>query len=142
MPKVISRSAVSSSTDAQPTPSSATNLRVYYCLCGDFILVIEKSLASLPRRKTDNAIIIRAQDSEGHKAKIFKLNARPAIEPVLIERDGGHEKQYRFSCARCSLNIGYQTSPTQPPFLYILPGALSQIQGQVPPEAFDGENAT
>ncbi|KAH6915331.1 hypothetical protein BKA70DRAFT_1258678 [Coprinopsis sp. MPI-PUGE-AT-0042] len=142
MPKVVSRSAVSSSTDAQPTASSATNLRVYYCICGEFILVIEKSLAALPRRKTDNAIIIQAQDDELGKAKVFKLNAKPA-EPVILERDGGHERQYRFLCPRCSLPIGYQTSPPpvkSAPYLYILAGALSQVQGQVPPDAFDGEN--
>ncbi|KAG2013525.1 hypothetical protein CC2G_010425 [Coprinopsis cinerea AmutBmut pab1-1] len=142
MPKVVSRSAVSSSTDAQPTASSATNLRVYYCICGEFILVIEKSLASLPRRKTDNAIIIQSQDNDVGKAKVFKLNANPS-DPILLERNGSHERQYRFICPRCSLPIGYQTAPPpvkSVPYLYILPGALSQAQGQVPPDAFDGEN--
>ncbi|TEB35622.1 hypothetical protein FA13DRAFT_1728464 [Coprinellus micaceus] len=142
MPKVVSRSAVSSSTDAQPTASSEAALRVYYCMCGEFVLVIDKSLTSLPRRKTDNAIIVRAQDSNDGKARVFKLNAKP-IEPILIEREGGHEHQYRFQCSRCSLTIGYQTSPPpvkSAPFLYILSGALSQVQGQVPQDAFDGEN--
>jgi len=60
-----------------------------------------------------------------------------------IDRPGGHEKRYRFHCPRCSLKIGYQSSP--PPvkaadFLYILSGALTQMQGQIPPDAFDGEN--
>ncbi|TFY65642.1 hypothetical protein EVG20_g5455 [Dentipellis fragilis] len=109
MPKVISRSAVSSSNDARPTASSAAALRVYYCICGEFIvspaqtlilrsktklngeldsgaqLVIDKSLSSLPRRETDGAIIIRSQDSDGEKAKVFKLNATPS-DPVLVER--------------------------------------------------------
>ncbi|KAF4619312.1 hypothetical protein D9613_005335 [Agrocybe pediades] len=142
MPKVVSRSAVSSSTDAQPTASSAASLRVYYCICGEFILVIDKSLATLPRRKTDNAIIIRSKDSGDEKARVFKLNA-VAEQPILLERAGGHEKQYRFHCPRCSLKIGYQTEPPpvkNAPFLYIISGALTQMQGQVPPDAFDGEN--
>ncbi|THH12537.1 hypothetical protein EW146_g7601 [Bondarzewia mesenterica] len=142
MPKVISRSAVSSSTDAQPTASSATALRVYYCICGEFVLVIDKTLASLPQRKTDGAIIIRSQDADGEKARIFKLNAKPS-DPVLVERSqGGHERQYRFRCPRCTLFIGYQSSPPpvkSAPFLYILKGALTQAQGQIPPEAFDGD---
>ncbi|KAF8897659.1 hypothetical protein BD779DRAFT_1491984 [Infundibulicybe gibba] len=142
MPKVVSRSAVSSSTDAQPTASSAAALRVYYCICGEFILVIDKNLATLPRRKTDNAIVVRSQDTEIAKARVFKLNAVNS-DPILIERLGGHERQYRFLCPRCSLPIGYQTAPPpvkSAPFLYILPGALTQMQGQVPQDAFDGED--
>ncbi|KAF5344084.1 hypothetical protein D9758_008831 [Tetrapyrgos nigripes] len=121
MPKVVSRAAVSSSTDAQPTASSAAALRVYYCICGEFILVLDASLSALPRRKTDNATIIRCEDSPNAKARVFKLNAAPS-DPILIERDGGHE-----------LKSG--------PFLYILPGALTQMQGQVPQGAFDGEDS-
>lgn len=73
---------------------------------------------------------------------------RRAILSLLIpnlknSRQGGHERQYKFHCPRCSLPIGYQSSP--PPvksalFLYIVTGALTQMQGQVPQGAFDGEN--
>ncbi|KAF8076524.1 hypothetical protein FPV67DRAFT_1558977 [Lyophyllum atratum] len=139
MPKVVSRSAVSSSTDAQPTASSAAALRVYYCICGEFILVIDKSLATLPRRKTDNAIIMRTQDSDAGKARIFKLNAVSG-EPILLERQGGHERQFRFHCPRCSLAVGYQSLPPpvkSAPFFYILAGALTQNQGQIPQDALD-----
>ncbi|KAM6495778.1 hypothetical protein JOM56_008484 [Amanita muscaria] len=141
MPKVVSRSAVSSSTDAQPTASSAASLRVYYCICGEFILVIDKNLAALPRRKTDNAIIIRAQETDTAKARTFKLNVT-INDPILLQRQNGHEKQYRFLCTRCSLPVGYQCSPLpikSAPFVYIFPGALTQIQGQVPTDAFDME---
>jgi hypothetical protein len=48
-------------------------------------LVIDKSLATLPRRKTDNSIIIRSADSQAGKARVFKLNA-VAEEPILLER--------------------------------------------------------
>ncbi|PCH41127.1 hypothetical protein WOLCODRAFT_137206 [Wolfiporia cocos MD-104 SS10] len=141
MPKVVSRSAVSSSTDARPTASSVAALRVYYCICGEFILVIDKSLTSLPRRKTDDAVVIRCQDSELGKARVFKLNATEQ-EPLLVERPNGHERQYRFHCPRCNLPVAYQTTPPpvkSAPFLYIFKGALSQIQGQVPPDAFEDE---
>ncbi|KAI0796310.1 hypothetical protein BC629DRAFT_1286477 [Irpex lacteus] len=142
MPKVVSRSAVSSSTDAQPTASSTAALRVYYCICGEFILVIDKSLASLPKRQTDGSTVIRSQDDGAIKARVFKLNATPK-DPVLIERQNGHERQYRFHCPRCDLVIGYQSTPPpvkSGPFLYVLKGALSQVQGQVPPDAFEDEN--
>ncbi|KAI0939225.1 hypothetical protein AcW1_004324 [Taiwanofungus camphoratus] len=111
-------------------------------MCGEFILVIDKSLASLPRRETDGAVVIRSQDSELGKARIFKLNAT-AKEPILVERQGGHERQYRFHCPRCTLPVAYQSTPPpvkSGPFVYIFKGALSQIQGQVPPDAFEDEN--
>ncbi|KAH9951663.1 hypothetical protein B0H21DRAFT_684646 [Amylocystis lapponica] len=141
MPKVVSRSAVSSSADAQPTASSTAALRVYYCICGEFVLVIDKSLASLPRRTTDGAVVIRSQDSEQGKAKVFKLNAT-AKDPVLVERQEGHERQYRFHCPRCNLPVAYQSTPPpvkSGPFVYVFKGALSQIQGQVPPDAFEDD---
>jgi hypothetical protein len=40
MPKIVSRSAVSTSTEAAPTESSTAALRVYYCICGEFIVSI------------------------------------------------------------------------------------------------------
>lgn len=77
---------------------------------------------------------MRSQDSDsGEKARVFKLNANPG-EPILLERcvsrskrpfsrphpsstaftlttlwhhrQGGHERQFRFHCPRCTLPIG------------------------------------
>ncbi|KIK68023.1 hypothetical protein GYMLUDRAFT_155108, partial [Collybiopsis luxurians FD-317 M1] len=112
------------------------------CICGEFILVIDCSLAALPRRQTDEATIIRCQASESVPARVFKLNAT-ASEPVLLERNGGHERQYRFHCPRCMLPIAYQSTPPpvkSGPFLYIFPGALTQMQGQLPQGALDDDN--
>jgi hypothetical protein len=47
--------------------------------------VIDKSLSSLPRRKTDNSFVIRCQSSDLVPARVFKLNA-VAGDAVLIER--------------------------------------------------------
>ncbi|KAK0191136.1 hypothetical protein F5146DRAFT_1103293 [Armillaria mellea] len=130
MPKVVSRSAVSSSTDAQPTASSAASLRVYCAL----MLVIDKSLTALPKRKTDGAIVVRSQDSDDAKARVFKLNANLS-DPVLVERQGGHERQYRFLCPRCTLPVAYQSTPPPAksgPFIYLLPGALTQVARSSP----------
>ncbi|KAI9512207.1 hypothetical protein F5148DRAFT_973908 [Russula earlei] len=142
MPKVISRSAVSTSADARPTASSAAALKVYSLLTGTQILVIDAALSSLPRRQTDGAIIVRSQNKDGVKARAFKLNAQ-SCDPILIERSrGGHERQYRFQCPRCALPVGYQPNPppaTAGPFLYIFKGALTQVQGQLPQDAFDDE---
>ena len=48
-------------------------------------LVIDRNINALPRRKTDNAIIVRSKDTEQSKARVFKLNANPS-DPVLLER--------------------------------------------------------
>ena len=63
--------------------------------------------------------------------------------PLFYERlyrKGGLEKQYKYHCPRCTLTVGYQTST--PPaknaaYFYILHGALTQEQGNVPSDAFD-----
>ncbi|KAF7332034.1 hypothetical protein MKEN_00083700 [Mycena kentingensis (nom. inval.)] len=158
MPKIVAKSQVSSSSDGVPDKLVAnstdmqqrtlqrhpqlTSASTVHCICGEFNLVIDKSLSALPRRRTDAATIVPTRDSAVAKARIFKLNALPAPEPILVERQGGVERQYKFSCGRCTLPIAYQTTP--PPvkagaYLYVLHGSLSQVQGQIPPEAFDGE---
>jgi len=137
----VSRSAISSSSDAKLTASAAAALRVYYCLCGEFIVVMDKNLANLPRRRTDGAIILRSKDSGKTKAVVFKLNCTIG-DPVMIERSGRLERQHQFFCPRCKLLVGYQSTPPpikSGPFVYIHRGALTQIQGQLPPDAFDGE---
>lgn len=48
-------------------------------------LVIDKNLTALPRRRTDGAVVVRSQDVDDAKARVFKLNAMPK-DPVLIER--------------------------------------------------------
>ncbi|KAI6163045.1 hypothetical protein EDD17DRAFT_1570930 [Pisolithus thermaeus] len=104
-------------------------------------LVIEKSLAALPRRRTDGAYIIRCRENETGKAVVFKLNASTSAAPVLVKRSGAYERQYRFSCPRCNLLVGYQSTPLpvkSGPYLYILKGALTHAQGQIPKDAFEG----
>jgi len=141
MPKVISRAAVSSSTNAKPTASSVARLRTYYCICGEYLLVIDRDLRELPIRQTDEAIIIRSKDTETSKARIFKLNAMVG-QPVLIQRAEKYERQWRYSCPRCTLPVAYQTTlPTvKAPFVYIIRGSLSQHQGEVPADAFTCES--
>lgn len=62
------------------------------------------------------------------------------LRSQILARPDGLEKQYRFQCPRCSLVVAYQSyaPPAKAaPFLYVLHGALTQQQGQVPSDAFD-----
>ena len=112
MPKVVSRYTVSSSEQAKPSSTSRAVLRSYYCLCGDFTLVIQGKLDRLPRRKwvlahlvpadlvwtacqdatrakgrTDGSYIVRSRDSKDGKVpgRKFKLNATPG-DRYLLQR--------------------------------------------------------
>ncbi|KAK6908781.1 hypothetical protein V866_002373 [Kwoniella sp. B9012] len=148
MPKVYSRAVTSSSEQAGQTQSSRAVLRSYYCLCGDFVLVLQGKLDRLPRRKTDGAYIIRSKDGKDpikQPARKFKLNATPG-QRCLIKKKGSQELEIRqpFACSRCNTTIAYQTSPPPAgdgPFLYILKGSMTELQGRIPPDAFEGEEA-
>ncbi|RSH93456.1 hypothetical protein EHS25_007812 [Saitozyma podzolica] len=144
MPKVVTHAVVSSSEQAGLTASARAVLRSYYCLCGDFVLVIQGKLDRLPQRKTDGAYIIRSQPSSDGRipARKFKLNAVPG-QRCLIKRKGTQTLETRqlLNCGRCNSTVAYQSTP--PPvgdaaFVYVLRGAITELQGRVPPDAFDG----
>ncbi|EJU06223.1 hypothetical protein DACRYDRAFT_44504 [Dacryopinax primogenitus] len=137
MPKVVSRSAVSSSLGA--AASEGRPLRVYYCLCGEFILVSDKRLSLFPQRKTDDAYVVRAK---GADAPIFKFNVNDGGR-VFVKRPGGLELQYRFNCPRCELLVAYQTQSGaigQADYVYCVYGGLSELQGQSEVASFEGED--
>ncbi|WVR08167.1 hypothetical protein IAU60_005213 [Kwoniella sp. DSM 27419] len=147
MPKVYSRATISSSEQAGQTQSARAVLRSYYCLCGDFVLVLQGKLDRLPRRRTDGAYIIRSKagaDPDRQPARKYKLNAVPS-QRCLIKKKGTQDLEIRqpFSCARCNTTIAYQVAPPPAgdgPFLYILKGSMTELQGRVPPDAFEGED--
>jgi len=137
MPRVISRTAVSSSNAA--ASSDAHPLRVYYCLCGEFILVSDKPLSICAQRKTDDAYVMR---SKGTGAPIFKFNVNDAGS-AFVKRPDGLELQHRFICPRCELLVAYQTQAVpigQAEYVYCVYGALSEHQGRAGEAAFEGEN--
>ncbi|GAA5936826.1 uncharacterized protein JCM15063_000072 [Sporobolomyces koalae] len=146
--------------------SGAENLHVHYCLCGEFILVVDAPLASLPRRPADKSF---ALVNQGADKRVYKLNVSESnsslVKPqaagtgqtsgdmlsgggvgaagkegngVLALRDGQFEYQRRLYCTRCQLQIGYETVPGESKGVatFILPGALTDVQNKVPEEAF------
>ncbi|POY70736.1 putative NADH:ubiquinone reductase (H(+)-translocating) [Rhodotorula taiwanensis] len=139
-------------------------LHVNYCLCGEFILVIDAPLAACPRRPADGSF---ALVNSGPNPRIYKLNVAetgkdlvsPNIVPgenaaqaagaagksgngVLVNRDGGFEFQRRLFCPRCQLQVAYETRPGEGQkgdVTFVLPGALTDIQNRVPDEAFEAK---
>ncbi|KAI7881965.1 hypothetical protein K492DRAFT_236303 [Lichtheimia hyalospora FSU 10163] len=130
MPKIVSSSIVSSSDHLVQQDDQRSALHVYYCLCSEFILVIDADLRILPRRRTDNAIIV------SNTKRTYKLTAEPG-QTVVVQRKEGYEKQYRYHCPRCQLLIAYESTEDRKsgPYTYILEGALTEVQGSAPPNA-------
>ncbi|KAG2178018.1 hypothetical protein INT43_003271 [Umbelopsis isabellina] len=126
MPKIVSKSTVSSSDQQgnNDNNSNNTKLHVYYCLCSEFILVIDHDLQQLPKRHTDQSHIV------SNTARTFKLTADKG-QAVIIRREEGYEKQHRLCCPRCNLVVAYETTQQRRagPYTYILDGALSEQQG-------------
>lgn len=76
--------------------SDRTNaLNVYYCLCGEFALVCDRPLTTLPLRPLDHSRILRCLDSPPYsitgapqkvrKARVFKVSASQG-QPKFIKR--------------------------------------------------------
>lgn len=79
MPKIISSSVVSSSDHTTQQEQHSKTLYVYYCLCSEFLLVIDADLRQLPRRRTDNSFIV------SNTRRTYKLSAE-AGDCVLLKR--------------------------------------------------------
>ncbi|KAG0220166.1 hypothetical protein BGX33_007115 [Mortierella sp. NVP41] len=128
MPKIISNSIISSS-DHRDDPQG---LHSYYCLCSEFILVIDMELGQLPRRETDNAIILT------NATRMYKLHAIQTEAKIVKRGENLFEKQYRLHCPRCNLLIAYETTKHLKggPYTYVVQGALNEIQG-VPHEDWE-----
>jgi uncharacterized protein len=113
------RSAHVFTSDDAPDTATASAYNIYYCkFCGDHCLTTEASLASSPRRRTDNAHVI---DTAKH---VTKMKLSLAAKPVAVMRENGEvEVQYRYACG--AVPVGYSTSPDGSGLLYIFDGALS-----------------
>ncbi|SGY68231.1 BQ5605_C004g02867 [Microbotryum silenes-dioicae] len=135
---MIARGAVSQSKDeVDPVDSSLT---IYYCLCGEFVLVAQAQLANLPRRPSDQAYALRNQ---GDHRVVYKLNAEPGREilSTSVDPEKGstvYEYQRPLHCARCKLQVAYETIPGgKGDATFLLAGALTDSQGKIPEDAFE-----
>lgn len=80
------------------------NLVTYYCsLCGANALMTDTMLESMPRRKTDESIIVLV-------SKIYFKSFLRRDRLMVVKRDmNKYEKQYRFVCQECGVFIAYQS---------------------------------
>ncbi|TRY78538.1 hypothetical protein TCAL_04257 [Tigriopus californicus] len=127
MPKIISRSiavedkpgqrrpalhggAALSDDLSAPTglnaPAEDKPLHLYYCLCGQMALILDRPLEKLPFRSRDEA---RVLDPSKHTHKITLLESDETIH--LKRPEKGIETQYRFKCKGCNLPQFYRHDP-------------------------------
>lgn len=97
------------------------DLNVYYCaFAGTHALTLSADLATLPRRRTDGAIIVDT------KATGARLYVQDGGVNVVKRRGGRREVQHRVAVG--GVPIGYRAAADSP-LLYILPDALTAHGG-------------
>ncbi|RDD38673.1 UPF0428 protein CXorf56-like protein [Trichoplax sp. H2] len=124
MPKVVSRSIVCSDTrDQEEYSNKNATLFVYYCICGQMALIIDKKLTELPLRKLDHARVV---DKKKQECKMFCNDGKV----VILKRSDSHgEQQFRKCCIKCNLDLFYEHTEKDSPTLFILNGALIDSGG-------------
>ncbi|KAI8901998.1 hypothetical protein BC833DRAFT_521602 [Globomyces pollinis-pini] len=94
-----------------PSPSDS----VFHCLyCGEYVLTVDSTFDLLPKRPVDSSIVLDEDKLNVH------INMSP-IDPVIIKRASGFEKQLRYSCPGCQLPLAYHQGGR---YLYILQNAV------------------
>jgi hypothetical protein len=86
--------------------SNQPGLFQYYCsLCGFHVLVTDKNLAEVQRRRTDCALIIHRDI----KFQRYMAQGRK----IAVQRTLGYELQWRWNCKDCGIELAYQNDPHQ-----------------------------
>lgn len=148
MPKIISRSIAVDDTKNQKKTDQP--LHLYYCLCGQMALILDRLLEKLPLRERDGA---RVLDSTKHTHKITpefdeiiyirrnfpsegtaiddnhetKNDEEPDEEEKEIlrrKRVKNIEKQHRYKCKTCGLQLFYRHDATKQNVTFIIKDAV------------------
>lgn len=95
----------------------STPLHVYYCLCGQIVLIVDTVLTKLPVRPRDQATVI---DATKHAHKIQCENA----DEVYLKWKDGIEHQFRKRCKKCKLLLFYRHKADDTLTLFVIKGSV------------------
>jgi hypothetical protein len=96
------------------------NINVYYCICDEYLLIINNSLENLSRRRTDNSFIISSD---------YIINAREDENEIFVRIKGDSvERRKLFKCANCNLTVAYKCNGDN--VLYFLDESAVLKQGE------------
>jgi len=98
-------------------------LNLYYCLCGQMAVILDRKVEALPLRTKDGARVIDGS-KHAHKLKLL------FDEIVYIKRPEGVEKQHRYKCNGCNLQIFYRHDPDKD-ITFIFKGAIKSSAGGI-----------
>merc|ERR1719482_1510826 len=76
-----------------------------YCsICGELSITCDAEIKRMPRRSTDHAYAL-------DEAMYFHKKYANFGEKILLRRQNGVERQYRFYCKQCRQPFGYRPNP-------------------------------
>jgi len=104
MPKVITLRPLIFTNDKDKHQNDG--LKSFKCKnCDQICIITDAELYNIPKRKTDNAVILNlAQD-------MIKMRTEEKPDKVKIKREKGCEKQWQHACSRCGTVVAYQCQP-------------------------------
>ena len=98
----------------------ATYCRLVCKTCAKFCLKLTKSYSELPKRRTDNSVVVLEN-------LVVALDMAKG-DALAIKREKGVERQYRLHCVQCDMPLAYRSVPfgKQGKFLYLMQNAVSE----------------
>jgi len=120
MPKIVSRSipvedSVSKAGNKKDEDGEDKPLHVYYCICGQMAVILDRILEKLPLRPADGARVI---DPSKHTHKITHLEFDEIVH-IKRQNRNGVERQFRFRCKSCNLHQFYRHESKDNPVTFI-----------------------
>merc|ERR1719409_1524040 len=85
---------------------SDEDFNAFHCKrCDTHVVITDADLSTLPRRRTDGAMILDA------RKVIVRPNTKRREGCQLVRRPNGVERQYVHACVSCGKEVGYTSTP-------------------------------
>eukprot|EP00933_Yihiella_yeosuensis_P038007 TRINITY_DN31996_c0_g1_i1.p1 TRINITY_DN31996_c0_g1~~TRINITY_DN31996_c0_g1_i1.p1 ORF type:complete len:176 (+),score=24.14 TRINITY_DN31996_c0_g1_i1:53-580(+) len=104
MPKVVTSRRCPVYTNRHQKDDDPFN--AFHCKrCRAHVVSTDIDLASIPRRRTDGALVLDA------RKQVVKLYTKKREGSTTVRREKGMERQYLHACPKCDQDVGYTSKP-------------------------------